>query len=456
MKYAERSKSRALLDLLAYRVDLGIRAKKASDRSLVEELIQLRSERDRLCLRRESDEELVVRGQTAPGQDQYQVQQDVLALEKRITELWHKLLIRNADYARDASLWHVRTEPIQRYLTPNTLLLEYFIVRGQIVVFLVTQEKVQARYVSAGLSQIQRLTQLLWLNLRAVPNGLASARQSALGNNARNLLHQLHKLLIAPLEDVVTQYPQLIVVPHGPLHYLPLHACYNGGSFLLERHEISYLPGASLLRYCHEARPAASGALVFGHSYGGKIPWAVKEAHSIAALLGEKNWVEEEATIGRLRETASEYRVIHLATHGEFRPDNPLFSGLALADGWLTTLDIFSLHLNASLVTLSACQTGRNVVGGGDELLGLMRAFLYAGTASLLLSLWAVEDRSAAWLMENVYHKLGQGWGKGAALRHAQLQLIQGEGPEGKDMIGDLSHPYFWAPFFLVGDAGRA
>ena len=78
------------------------------------------------------------------------------------------------------------------------------------------------------------------------------------------------------------------------------------------------------------------------------------------------------------------YRVLHLATHADFRPDNPLFSGLALADGWLTTLDIFNLRLDASLVTLSACQTGRSVIGGGDELLGLMRSFLAAGAASLV------------------------------------------------------------------------
>src|SRR6185503_18037582 len=93
-------------------------------------------------------------------------------------------------------------------------------------------------------------------------------------------------------------------------------------------------------------------------------------------------------------------------------------------DGWLTTLSIFHLPLNASLVTLSACQTGRSVIGGGDELLGLMRAFLYAGAASLVLSLWAVEDRSTALLMETFYRKLAEGLSKRAALRYAQLQFI--------------------------------
>ena len=141
--------------------------------------------------------------------------------------------------------------------------------------------------------------------------------------------------------------------------------------------------------------------------------------------------------------------MLHVATHGEFRPDNPLFSGLELAGGWLTTLDIFNLRLQASLVTLSGCQTGRSVVGGGDELLGLMRALLYAGAQSVVLSLWAVEDRSTARLMELFYGRLAQGWGKGAALRQAQVQLMQEGSVDGRPV-----HPYAWAAFCLAGDSG--
>jgi CHAT domain-containing protein len=163
--------------------------------------------------------------------------------------------------------------------------------------------------------------------------------------------------------------------------------------------------------------------------------------------------VENEATLARLKETAPTCRTIHLATHGTFRADNPLFSGLNLADGWLTTLDVFDLRLNASLVTLSACQTGQSVVASGDELLGLMRAFLYAGAASLILSQWTVQDRCAAQLMETVYQKLAEGWNKGAALRHAQLAFLAGEHP-GRTAPDLHAHPYFWAPFFLVGDVG--
>jgi len=462
LEYAERAKSRALLDLLAYSLDLGIHARADQDRELVEELTHLRTERDRLYRRWETNQGLAVRG-WAPGTGSQQgdetshVRQDVLALEKRIEELWHTLLIRNADYARDASLWQVRTEPIQPFLSPETMLLEYFIARGRLVAFTVTAQEVRAQRLSVDLARVQRLVQLLWLNLRAVPMldpSRDSSRATSLSANARGILGQLYEGLVAPLRDQLAAYPQLTIVPHGPLHYLPFHALYDGQSYLLEQHTISYLPVASLLSYRPGTPPAEGEAFAFGHSYGGALPHAVQEAQSIAAILNGQAVLEDRATVARFEEMAPNSHILHLATHGDFRPDTPLFSGLALSDGWLTTLDIFNLSLRASLVTLSACQTGRNVVGGGDELLGLMRAFLYAGAASLVLSQWAVEDRSTARLMETFYHKLAEGWTKGAALQHAQLQFIEEQSAEQDALSASYTHPYFWAPFFLVGDTG--
>lgn len=448
LEYAERAKSRALLDLLAYRLDLSIQARNSGEKPIVEELMRLRAERDRLYRRWESDADSGQRGWTSSGGDRGQAQQEVLSLEKRITELWHRLLIHNADYAREAALWTIRTEPIQPYLAPDRILVEFFTVRGDLVAFLVTTEAVQAQRLTGDLRRIQTLMQLLWLNLKTVPKS-SPKRMSALTTSTQGLLRQLYDLLIAPLADTLEAYQQLIIVPHGPLHYLPFHALHDGCSYLLERHEISYLPSASFLRYCQETQSVNSGLFAIGHSYGRRLPYAVQEARSVAALLGGQALLEDQATLAALQQAVPECRTLHLAAHGDFRLDNPLFSGLALSDGWLTTLDIFNLHLKASLVTLSACQTGRNVVGGGDELLGLMRAFLCAGAASLVLSLWAVEDRSTAELMETFYYKLAEGWTKGAALRHAQLQFIRVQDDQRGTAYG---HPYFWAPFFIVGN----
>jgi CHAT domain-containing protein len=456
LEYAERAKSRALLDLLAYRLDLTIQARDPRDEPLVEELALLRAERDHHYGRWESDSEGTEKNERGWASSQslrQKTQQEVLVLEKKITELWHRLLVRNADYARDAALWAVRTESAQPYLDQDMVLVEYYVVRGKLVVFLVTTRNVQAVRLDSDMSQIQALMQRLRLNLHTVPKSPLRA-MDALRANAQAILHQLYKFLFAPLDKRLAGYSKLIIVPHDALHYLPFHALYDGDSYLIERYEISYLPNSSSLRYCREAPPAVGQSIIFGHSNGNRLPHAVEEALRITELLSGQVFLEEAASVAKLYQVIPDCHIIHFATHGDFRLDNPLFSGLALADGWLTTIDIFNLRLKASLVTLSACQTGRNAMGGGDELMGLMRAFLSGGAASIALTLWAVEDRSTAQIMETFYRHLVDGSGKGASLRCAQMKLIRGEPELPGAPPGYYAHPYFWAPFFLVGDAG--
>lgn len=444
LTYAERAKSRALLDLLAHRLNLSFRARSAADAPLVERLAQLRAERDRLQRRWESGEEGHLSAADV-AENQLRVQQELLALEREMTDLWHRLLVRNADYAQDAAMWQVRVEPAQPYLDEDTALVEYFFARGNLHAFVITAEQVYSASPAVSPEQIVRLEQAFGLNLRAALSN--PTRVAGLTAQAKGLLQRLHTALIAPIAPRLEAFRRLIIAPHGPLHYLPFHALHDGRQYLLARHEISYLPGASFLRYSRERQPAGTGAMIAAHTWGGRLPQTIEEARSLAGLWQEKPLIGPDATLDRVREGMAHCRLAHLATHGSFRPDNPLFSGLLLEDGWLTTLDVFNMRLDASLVTLSACRTGRHLVAGGDELLGLMRAFLSAGAASLLLSLWPVEDRSTAQLMEAFYRALLAGEGKGASLRQAQLQFI--EGPDDA-----LRHPYFWAPYYLVGAPG--
>lgn len=456
LEFAERAKSRALLDLLAYRLNVTPQPHGPGDRPLLEELKQLRTVRDELYRRWESDAESDENNERAWSSSQalrQKAQQDVLTLEKQITHLWHRLLVRNADYAREAALWIIRTESVQPYLDADTLLVEYYVVHDRLLAFLVTASDVRTMYLDADLQQIQTLLQRFQLNLRAVSR--STPRQiTGFIRNAQALLFRLYELVIKPLEEHLSAFTKLVIVPHGPLHYVPFHAVYDGASYLLERHEISYLPNASSLRYCLETRAPTSRGLALGHSNNGRLPHAVEEAGEIATLLGCQELTEEAATLAEFNRLAPECAALHLATHGEFRADNPLFSGLIFADGWLTTMDIFNLRLNASLVTLSACHTGQNVPGGGDELLGLMRAFLGAGAASVALTLWAVEDRSTAQLMGMFYRKLIEGYSKSQAIRRAQIHFIHRSSDQSAKPPEHYAHPYFWAPFFLVGDPG--
>ena len=429
LHYVERTKSRALVDLLAHRLDLRIRPRDKGDRPLVTRLEQLRDQRNQLYRRLDASQEAESDSRSR-----------LAMLEKQIADSWYELLVRNASYAREAALLNVRTEPIQPYLGKDTLLLEYFVIHGELVVFLVTQEAVSVRQLPGVYRQLVQPSRYLQVNLKAVATGGAESLLAG----AKKQLQRLYELLMAPIHNDIAAYNKLLIVPHSAvLHYLPFQALYDGERYLIERHEVSYLPTASLLHY--QNRPFSEGGVVsFGYDCDGHLPYAPEEATEVADLLNGRAYIQQAATLAHLERQSSQIRLLHLATHGDFNQDNPLFSGLTLADGQLNTLDIFNMHLPASLVTLSACQTGRSVISGGDELLGLMRAFLYAGAASLLLTLWQVSDESTLHFMRSFYQYLAGGHSKGAALRLTQRAFCEGN--------GRYAHPYYWAPFFLVGD----
>lgn len=452
LAYAERAKSRALLDLISQRIDVRLEARSAADAELVAELTRLRAERDRLYRQLGSNEQLrrSHRYQFAPEMDN--LREKIMAHEQEITTLWHRLLVRNADYTRDVTLWQVHSEPVQSYLPPYTLLLEYFMVEGRFILFGVTADAVQVIEITESAQQIQRWVELFRMNCqRVVPNQARTSLLEALQTQAQGFLQALYDSLVKPAEQLFEGIKRLVIVPHGILHYLPFHALFDGEQYLLDSYVISTIPNASLLRFMQaDEATAASGPIEtvsFGFSAENALPFTVQEAQDVADIMQGTAFIDDEVTLDHLQQAANA-DIIHLATHGEFNPDNPLFSGLTMADGQLVTLDVFNLSLNASLVTLSACQTGLSVVSKGNELFGLMRGFLSAGARSLVLTHWAVEDESTARFMHHFYRLLQQGVSKGDALRQTQQQFInQPPNPA-------YAHPYYWATFSLVGESG--
>jgi CHAT domain-containing protein len=171
------------------------------------------------------------------------------------------------------------------------------------------------------------------------------------------------------------------------------------------------------------------------------LPWVREEAWRIAALFPEATVLTgADATLDRVRRELAGRDILHLATHGVFRSDNPTYSALELADGWFTVGELAELSSGRGLVCLSACHTGMSGVGPGDELLGLTRAVLGAGASTLVAALWAANDDTAPAFMEAFYAGLQAGTGRAASLRDAALATRERE-----------PHPYFWAPFILVG-----
>jgi len=205
------------------------------------------------------------------------------------------------------------------------------------------------------------------------------------------------------------------------------------GKYLIDRYNISYLPSASVLKYLEpKKRPKGDKLLAFANPTTNRddhkpLPFAEKELNDIAQFYEQKLLLSKaDATEDRFRELAPDYDIIHLACHSELNSAYPLFSGLLLApgeeqDGELDVHELFTTDLNAYLVVLSACQTGLGHLTTGDELVGLSRAFIYAGTPSVVSSLWVVNDESTAYLMTRFHRNLRK-YDKAEALRRAQLE----------------------------------
>ncbi len=165
------------------------------------------------------------------------------------------------------------------------------------------------------------------------------------------------------------------------------------------------------------------------------------EVESVAAILPETElFLGDQATTEVLKRKGSQSALLHIATHGTYRQDNPMFSGIRLGDGYLNLYDLYQMRLAVRHVTLSGCATGMNFVAAGDELLGLQRGLFCAGAASLLLSLWDVHDQSTAELMQAFYRRYMESGNMAVSLQSAMMQLRESN-----------PHPYFWAPFVLVG-----
>lgn len=261
--------------------------------------------------------------------------------------------------------------------------------------------------------------------------------------------------------DRLSQLPdgtRLIVVPHGVLYDVPFEALTGtDGRRLVERFAISYAPSASSLAFLRSEAPVlhpASTLIAIGNPRGGPgpLPYSAGELHAIAGLFGRPVHVLEgdQATEGRVRDqVAGGARMLHFATHGmidELRPDR---SGLVLTanppadDGLLQMREVYAMRMDADLVTLSACETalGRNVMGEG--VIGLARAFFYAGARSVVASLWDVDDRSTARLMQRFYEHLRAGQPIDVALQQAKLSMIR----DG----GQSAAPFYWAAFIASG-----
>jgi CHAT domain-containing protein len=434
--YIELAKSRSLAELLM-RSGPAIPVAGSGHSELVRRIREMREELNWYYRRIELEQ---LRAEEPSPARIEKLQQEALAHEN---ELLHVLreVPQSGDITQQGPAMS-SLEAIRASLPPDAALVEYFSLKDQFIAAIVTLEGLEI----IPLTPVSRVVSLLRLfHFQISKFGLGAdytqTFERSMLDSVEAHLRQLYDELLGPLRERLCARRHLIIVPHGVLHYLPFHALFDGAAYVIDSFTISYAPSASVFAHCQE-KPAhiSGGTLVLGVP-DAQAPFILEEVQSVARILpAAKLIVGPDASAQVLRDQGLHSRMIHIATHGKFRQDNPMFSGIRLGDAYLNLYDLYQLKLNAELVTLSGCATGMNVVTAGDELLGLIRGLLYAGAQSLLLSLWDVHDQTTADFMECFYRRLRDGSGKASALQGAITELRERH-----------PHPYFWAPFTITG-----
>jgi CHAT domain-containing protein len=439
-EYVERAKSRALVDLLAQNLSGRVQPHDETGQKLISDLERLREELNWYYNRLHDDD-------SEPGQRSPVViakaWQEITRLEQQANELMHHMRVRYTNYLSLRQVQSNSLDAIRECLPPEGLLIEFYMAREAIVAFVLSRDDLRVYRNLMPVAQIERWLTAFRFQINKFRYGRAyvTRHTSTLRSGVDRCLQALYQGLLAPLEEELADRP-LIIVPHGLLHYVPFQALYDGQRYVLESHSVYTAPSAGVLRLCCDQRPAGNGQALLMGVADASIPQVIEEVERISHLFGDATlFTGPQATLDRLKAHAAGQGVIHIASHALFRADNPLFSALRLADGWLNVNDVYQLQLNARLVTLSGCETGVGLVSRGDELIGLSRAFFYAGAPALVVSLWAVNDDSTALLMQHFYQALRDGYSVAESLRRAQLHLM-----------ARFQHPYYWASFTASGD----
>jgi CHAT domain-containing protein len=401
------------------------------------------------------------------------------SLEHDLSVLQMKLRTSNPRYAELKYPQPVTVEQVQQeILKKGDVLLEYLQGDEELYVFLIGKSKFYTHTLKIGIQD--------WVDkFVEFENGI---------DKPRELLYQL---VFQPLEDKIAEANQgkeienLIIVPDGVLFYLSCEMLIikdeEEPEYFGDHYTITYSPSASVLkpeilqtrqpeRYTQDLLALApfgeggtaptqvamkatedlllSDTLRSGLEGVQPLPYSAGEVQTISRLYPQSVCkIGAEATKAYLKDHATGNRYLHLSTHGYLDSNQPMYSGLLFSDGMLQTYEIFNMDIDAELTVLSACQTGLGELKAGEGLVGLTRAFMYAGSPSVLVSLWPVSDLSTADFMKRFYRNLNKGITKAEALRETKIWMK--EKSYHTDEHGNVikhDDPFYWAPFILVGD----
>ncbi|WP_156816728.1 CHAT domain-containing protein [Desulfovibrio oxyclinae] len=420
---AERSRARSLVEML------GNGPRRMRDELGTQLYNSLTAFRDRIREQRA----LLRRSELEAEQEVYA--RNLALLEDRYSDLLLRARNENPELANIVEADALHLAEVSRLLDEGVSLLVYYLLDDEILCWVVRPDGFTLHRTPAD--RIQLGKDVLDYR-RALQNLEPEDRLS------RSLYDRLLGRLDIP-EGTVG------IVPHGVLHHLSYAGLDDGDEYFVDRHPLFRVPSASVMAYTFKRRGRNAGEVLIaadpdlGDS-ALELPFARREGRSVAfnfpdaiLLTGSK------AAKPEVLRDMGRSRIVHIAAHGEFDRENPLLSTVRLAsgqggDGDLSASEVFGVSTPADLVVLSACQTGLSAVSAGDDVTGLNRAFIFAGTHVLAASLWRVSDVASAMLMKSFYRNL-ETMTKSGAMRRAMLHVRQ-----------RYPHPGYWAAFTLTGD----
>ncbi|OQX95824.1 hypothetical protein B6I21_03450 [candidate division KSB1 bacterium 4572_119] len=444
LEIVERAKSRNFVDLLANK-----NIKFSGDFSQ-QDFSKSKNIRGKINRVQNEISRLIIKGEEATDAENQmleQLRQELSILKNQYQDLLLKLKEQNPELASMVTVEAKSIDYFQSALPDSVILLEYFYTKNQLFLWAVSNKSVTAKQEFISSDYLYSMVDTLRKSM---------VKQLPL----KKIATELYQVLINPVQSEIEAFNHIVLIPHGILHYLPFASLINDNNkYLIENFSLSIASSATVFRLCLDKGEDfvnndswEPNILALGNPNLGnpemELPFAEKEIESLQLTYSKvQSHLYNEASESRIKKAAADANLLLFSCHGEFDAVNPLFSALLLKsdeqnDGRLEAHEIFNLELKTYLVAMSACETGLAKIGVGDEVVGLSRSFIYAGSSSLLSSLWKVDDLATAVLVKRFFRYLKQGNSRAKALQRAVLFV--------KNNVNE--HPLFWAAFNITGD----
>jgi tetratricopeptide (TPR) repeat protein len=439
--HAERARARTFLQLIG---NHRLNPKQSADPRLIAEAENLRAD---IAIREEAA--IGVKPEEAP-----RFKEELERARQHYRAVMIRVKATSAEYADLTTIAPLQIGTVRDGLPAETTLISYYLSAHAVHAWIIDRQSINYELLPLDRDGVKQL--MCWTDWLG-SNGTRGADVPECGEQTDALPDVAYRALFAPLRKHI-HHKKLILVPHGVLHYVPFAALHDAetGRYVVEDYTITYAPSASAIQFLRSKESRVDGsALVLGDpatpiSSLKRLPGAKEEATQVAELLGTTARLGDDAREKDLYELGGKVDLVHIAAHGLYDPANPLFSRIALTpsadfDGSLTVHEILSsVDLSGvNLVVLSACRSAVGERSGGDEVVGLTRALLYAGTPGVISTLWNIDDAASAGLMKEFYRHLTSGEAVAEALQGAQVAVLKSK---------SFQHPKYWAAFTLSGD----